>query len=307
MPYGTFSPRGRIPTCAVAGLLTIAILGCGLTGKQKLALTAFSRSTVTLGEATSTEMKAFRTDGLEANAQVLLLKGETDTPGLPRLTSLDRGYELARVQPVIRAGEALAAYGKTLAALTSSTQADTLKRASTDFLQSLGQLSDTQAPGLAQLDAFGTAVQDISGWWIEPRRRQALVLLVDRFGPAMDKLCDRLAQDFAAGPTRAKGWVYLQLQLAVERLEAAAFDHFSASTTYPARKEALDAYRLAGVLRDHRDEACARISTAATALKKAHSKLAGSLRDGELSLQDLQELAERTSDLKSAMDILLHH
>jgi hypothetical protein len=305
MPEGAFSPRSRAATAAPAALLAFCLLGCGLTAKQKLALTAFSGSAVTLGEATSEEMKAFRADGMEANAQVLLLKGEPDTPGLPKLASLDRGYELARVQPLVRTADALAAYGRTLAALTGNTQAGALKKASSDFLQSLGQLSGAEAPGQVQLDAFGRAVQDLDGWWLEPKRRQALVLLVNQFGPALAKLCDRLVQDFSTA--HAKGWVYLQLQLTTERLEAAAFDHFSASTTYPTRKEALDAFRLASDLRAHREEACSRISGAAAALKKAHAKLTGGLQDGSLSLEDLQDLAERTADLRAAMDILLQH
>ncbi len=307
MPEGHSPLKSLAATLGAGCLLIVSLVGCGLTSKQKLALTSFSRSVVTLGEATSAEMQVFRADGIQANVQVLLLRGETVTPGLPKLASLDRGYELSRVQPVIRAADALAAYGKTLAALTGNTQADDLKKAGMDFMQSLSQLPEAKDLGQAQFDAFGTVIQEVGGLWVGCKRKQALVLLVDRFGPAMDKLCDRLSQDFSAGPTRAKGWIYLQLELSNDRLEAAAFDHFSASTTYPARKEGLDAYRLASDLRAHRDEACSRISSLAAALKKAHAKVVLSLQDGNPAIEDLQELGERASDLKSAMELLLHH
>jgi hypothetical protein len=306
MADGAFPPRSCTPAVGVAAFLAIALLGCGLTAKQKLAVSAFSRSTVTLGEATSAELKVFRTDGIEANAQVLLLRGEVDTPGLPKVASLDRGYELARIQPILRAADALAAYGKTLAALAGDSQAGSLQKAGTDLLQSLGPLPGAETLGPGQADAFGTVTRGIGGWWTGPRRKRALVALVEQFDPALDRLCDRLVQDFSAGPTRAKGWVYLQLQLATDRLEAAAFDRFNAATTYATRKEALDAYRLAGELRAHRDEACSRISGTAAAMKKAHSGLLGSLQDGAPAMEDLQAFVERAGELQSAMTLLLH-
>ena len=294
------------PALCLGACLLLASLGCGLTAKQKATLADFSKSAATVGEAASTEMQAFRDQGIQANTQVLLLKGETTVPGLPKLSSLDRGYELSRVQPVIRAAGALAAYGKTLAALTSDTQTADLKKASTDLVQSLGQLPEAKEIPPEQLGAFGTVIQEVGGLWIEHKRQKAVVLLVEQFSPAVDKLCDRLIEDFSAGPTQAKGWVYLQLQLTNDRLEAAAYDHFLASTTYAQRGEALTAYQLTSTLRSHRDEICSRISGAALAMKKVNASLAASLRDSRPSSEDLKDLGERAKALESALEILLH-
>jgi len=290
-----------------ACLLTAASLGCGLTARQKLVLADFSKSAATVGEATSGELKTFREKGIQANTQVIVLKGESPIPGLPQLGSLDRGYELSRVQPVIRAADALAAYGQTMAALVNDTQTSDIKKASTDLMQSLGQLPEVKAHLAAeQLDAFGTVIQEIGGIWVERKRKQAVLMLVDRFGPAVDRLCDRLIQDFSAGPTPAKGWVYLQLQLTTERLEVAVYDQFTASATYRDRQLALDTYLLTNDLRAHRDEVCARISEAAAAMKRANASLMRTIHEDQPSMEELKELSERAGTLQSALVILRH-
>ncbi len=290
-------------------VLWVAVgLGCGLTAKQKMALADFSRSAATVGDAASTEMQVFRDKGIQANTQILLLKGEPKVEGLPTLDSLDRGYELSRVQPVIRAAQTLAAYGKTMAALTNDSQTDELKKASTDLIQSIGQLPEAKGHlGPEQLDAFGTVVQDLGSLWVEHKRKQALVMLVDRFGPAVEKLCDRLTQDFSSGPTQARGWVYLQLQLTNDLLEGSAYSYFRSSATYGERQVALNAYLLTADLRAHRDEVCSRISAAAAAMKKANATLMLSIHDDRPSSEDLKALGERAKSLQSAMNILLHH
>jgi hypothetical protein len=300
--------KRTVLTLGAVILLLATGVGCGLTAKQKMALADFSRSAATVGEATSMEMQVFREKGIQANTQILLLKGEPKVEGLPTLASLDRGYELGRVQPIIRAAQALAAYGKTMAALTNDTQTDELKKASTDLVQSIGQLPEARGHlGQEQLDAFGTIVQDIGSLWVEHKRKQALVMLVDRFGPAVDKLCDRLIQDFSSGPTQARGWVYLQLQLSNDLLEGSAYYYFRSSSTYGERQAALNAYLLTADLRAHRDEVCSRISAAAAAMKKANATLMLSIHDDRPASEDLKALGERAKSLKSAMDILVHH
>ena len=287
-------------------LTVLASLGCGLTARQKLVLADFSRSAATVGEATSTEIKTFREKGIQANTQVLVLRGESTVAGLPTLSSLDRGYELSRVQPVIRAAEALAAYGQTMSALVNDTQTADIKQASTNLMQSIGQIPEAKAHlGQEQLNAFGTVIQEVGGLWVEDKRKKAVLMLVDRFGPAVDRVCDRLIQDFSAGPTPAKGWVYLQLQVTSERLEVAVQDQFAASTTFRERQQGLETYLLASDLRAQRDDLCSQVSSAAAAMKKANAVLMRTIHEDLPSTEDLQDFRDRARTLKSALDILL--
>jgi hypothetical protein len=289
----------------MAILLAALGLGCGLTAKQKLALATFSHSAATVGEVTASEMKTFREQGIQANTQVLLFKGESPVANLPKLDSLDRGYELKRIQAVTDAAGALAAYGQTLGALAGDTPTADLKKASTDLLHSLGQVPEVKAQvSQSQMDAVGTVIQDVGGFWIEYKRRQAALALVDRFGPAVDRLCDRLIQDFSSGPTQARGWVYLQLQVTQERLEVAAHGHFSTVATYADRKLAMDAYLLTQDLKSHRDEVCGKISEAAAAMKKANAALQQSIHQDTPSPDDLMDLAAKAQALKAAFAIL---
>jgi len=98
--------------------------------------------------------------------QRLLLAGKSRDPNLGDQTSLDRGFEVSRVETVSGAAQALAAYGKSLAALVNDSQSAELQAASRDLVagrvpEAKERLSDKQ------LEAIGTVVQEVGGLWVE--------------------------------------------------------------------------------------------------------------------------------------------
>jgi len=180
-------------------LLTLIVLlgtfagGCALTAKQKAAVSQFSGSAATLGDVTSSQLIAMRDDTVKMTIERILLGGKSKDPHLGDQTSLDRGFEVDRVETVSGATQALAAYGNSLAALVDDTQSAELKAASNEFVASLGRVPTAKEHvSEEQLQAIGTVVEEVGGLWIEWKRKQAVETIVNNSKDAVEHLCDLL-------------------------------------------------------------------------------------------------------------------
>lgn len=290
--------------CSVLTLavLLVILAGCALTAKQKAAVSLFSGSAATLGDVTSSELKAMRDGTVKMTIERLLLGGKSKDCNLGDQTSLDRGFDLKRVMTVAGATQALAAYGKSLAALVDDTQSAELKVASNEFVASLGRVP-TAKERLSdkQLEVIGTVVQEVGGLWIEWKRKQAVTTIVKESRQAVDHLCDLLIRDFDP----EKGWVAKQLQVVEEPLMAEATNGLYDGRTYNDRKVALEAFRLAHGSRMRRTEVLKRVTDGATAMKKANSALAQAVENSDWSIQDIQDFAQRARSLQTAVKIIV--
>jgi hypothetical protein len=286
-------------------LLTLALLlgtfaGCALTTKQKAAVSQFSGSAAMLGDVTSSQLIAMRDDTVKMTLERLLLGGKSKDPNLGDQTSLDRGFDVERVETVSGATQALAAYGNSLAALVDDAQSAELKAASNEFVASLGRVP-TAKEHLSdeQLGAIGTAVQEVGGLWIESKRKQAVTTIVNNSKDAVEHLCDLLVRDF--DPTN--GWVAKQLQVIEDPLMAEATNGLYDGRTYNDRKIALEAVRLAHDSRMSRTQVLGRVTDAATAMKKANRALANAIANSAWSFQDIQDFAQKARSLQMAVKI----
>lgn len=297
------APRTALPRRAVT--LTVALLlvtGCALSSRQKAAVGQFSDSAATLGDVTSSQLKAMRDGTVEMTKQRLLLAGKSRDPNLGDQTSLDRGFEVSRVETVSGAAQALAAYGKSLAALVNDSQSAELQAASRDLVASLGRVPEAKEQlSDKQLEAIGTVVQEVGGLWIEWKRKEAVATIVREARPAVDRLCDLLARDFAPGT----GWVALQLQVIEDPLIAEATSVLYDGRSYDERKRASDAIDLVHGNRMRRTEVLKRVTDAAAAMKKANAALAQAVESSTWSAQDIQTFAERAQSLRAAVKIIV--
>jgi hypothetical protein len=295
------SPDTALRRRAFALAATLLLLtGCALSARQKAAVSQFSDSAATLGDVTSSQLKAMRDGTVEMTKQRLLLAGKTRDPNLADQTSLDRGFEVNRVETVSGAAQALAAYGKSLAALVNDSQSAELQAASRDLVASLGRVPEAKEKlSDKQLEAIGTAVQEVGGLWVEWKRKEA-VTTVREARPAVDRLCDLLARDFAPGT----GWVALQLQVIEDPLIAEATNVLYDGRSYDERKRASDAIDLVHGNRMRRTEVLKRVTDAAVAMKKANAALAQAVEDSAWSAQDIQAFAERAESLRAAVKII---
>lgn len=285
-------------------VFVVAILaGCaGLTAEQKAAVSQFSGAAVTLGEVTSSELTVMRDNTIRMNTERLLLGGKSKHPNLGDQSSLDRGFEVERVETVSGATRALAAYGKSLAALVDDTQSADLKAASNELVANLGRvpmakdhLSDKQ------LQTIGTVVEEVSGLWIEWKRKEAVATIVENAKGAVETLCDLLIRDFDL----KTGWIALQLQVIESPLMAEATNALYDGRTYNDRKTALEAFRLAHNSRMSRTQVLQRVTEAASAMKAANRALVAAIENKEWSFQDIQDFAQKAMSLQTAVDIVL--
>jgi hypothetical protein len=289
----------RAYSLAVALLL---LTGCALSARQKAAVSQFSDSAATLGDVTSSQLKAMRDGTVEMTKQRLLLAGRSRDANLGDQTSLDRGFEVSRVETVSGAAQALAAYGKSLAALVNDSQSAELQAASHDLVASLGRVPEAKEKlSDKQLEAIGTVVQEVGGLWVEWKRKEAVTTIVREARPVVDRLCDLLARDFAP----RTGWVALQLQVIEDPLVAEATNVLYDGRSYDDRKRASDAIDLVHGNRMRRTEVLKRVSDAAAAMKKANAALAQAVESSAWSAQDIQAFAERAQSLRAAVKIIV--
>ena len=289
----------RAYSLAVALLL---LTGCALSARQKAAVSQFSDSAATLGDVTSSQLKAMRDGTVEMTKQRLLLAGRSRDANLGDQTSLDRGFEVSRVETVSGAAQALAAYGKSLAALVNDSQSAELQAASHDLVASLGRVPEAKEKlSDKQLEAIGTVVQEVGGLWVDWKRKEAVTTIVREARPVVDRLCDLLARDFAP----RTGWVALQLQVIEDPLVAEATNVLYDGRSYDERKRASDAIDLVHGNRMRRTEVLKRVSDAAAAMKKANAALAQAVESSAWSAQDIQAFAERAQALRAAVKIIV--
>ena len=286
----------------ILGVILCSGTGCALSAKQKAGITQFSDSAATLGDVTSSELKAMRDGAVKMTIERLLLGGKSKDPNLGDQTSLDRGFELNRLETVSGATEALAAYGKTLTALVDDTQSADLNAASQKFVSSLGRVPEARKQLTDdQLESVGTAIQDVGRFWVDWKRKRAVTTIVKESRQAVDHLCDLLIRDF--DPT--KGWVALQLQTIEDPLIAESTNALYDGPTYDDRKIALTAFRLAHGNRMRRTEVLTRVVDAAVAMKKANRALAQAVENRAWSVQDIRDFAERARSLQNAAQIIV--
>lgn len=291
------------------GLLNLVVLlgissGCALTNNQKMAVSQFSASAATLGDVTSAELGAMRENTVKMTMERLLLSGKSKDPRLGDQTSLDRGFELKRVETVTAATTALAAYGKSLAALVDDTQSAEFKTASNAFVASLGHVPTTKDYiDDQQLEAIGTVMQDVGGFWIEWKRQQAVKVIVAAAQKSIEHLCDLLIRDFNPGNDRGegKGWITLQLQIVEDPLMAEATNGLYDSRTYHDRQPALKAFRLAHDSRMRRTEVLQRVMDGAAAMKLANAALVHALANSTWSFHDIQDFSQKVRSLHIAV------
>jgi hypothetical protein len=289
----------RAYSLAVALLL---LTGCALSARQKAAVSQFSDSAATLGDVTSSQLKAMRDGTVEMTKQRLLLAGRSRDANLGDQTSLDRGFEVSRVETVSGAAQALAAYGKSLAALVNDSQSAELQAASHDLVASLGRVPEAKEKlSDKQLEAIGTVVQEVGGLWVDWKRKEAVTTIVREARPVVDRLCDLLARDFAP----RTGGVARQRQVIEDPLVAEATNVLYDGRSYDERKRASDAIDLVHGNRMRRTEVLKRVSDAAAAMKKANAALAQAVESSAWSAQDIQAFAERAQALRAAVKIIV--
>jgi hypothetical protein len=142
---------------------------------------------------------------------------------------------------------------------------------------------------------------------IEAKKAHAIKRIVPETKPAIDQICDTLARDFDF----TKAGLAADLHAATESLHGAASVAFqdtpagggvaAAQAAIAARSVSVSALQYAVQGRLRRDEILGRISSAATAIKKANAALVEALEHDRWTLEDVKGLVGEAKELKPAI------
>lgn len=281
--------------------LTIMASGCGgLTVSQKAAIAEFSRATASVGETTQNELTEMRERMIRTNEQRLILRGSA--AGLAPASSLDGNLTVSNISVVVAAATALQGYGAMLEALVEDTQKKELQNAAGKFVSSLQRVPNAAlSPGAS--DAISGAIVFAGQRFIETKKARAIKTIVPQTRPAIDRICDTLTRDF----DWKQAGLAADLHNANESLFGAAGATFQdtvaggEAAAIAARSISAPALQYAVQGRVLRDEVLTRISSAATAIKKANAALAGALEHDRWTLEDVKGAAGELGALKPAI------
>jgi hypothetical protein len=293
----------------VAGLsLAILVSGCtstlGLTASQKAAIGEFSRATAAIGETTQGELTEMRVRMIRTNEERLILRGPL--PDLSSTSTLDGNLTVGNVLVVVTAATVVQTYGQMLEALVEDTQSKELRGAAEKFMASVQRVPNVSLSPEAS-GAIGAVIVFAGERVIEAKKAHAIRAIVPKTKPAIDTICDTLTRDFDF----QKAGLAADLSAATEALHGAASvafqntppsgDAAATQAAIAARAVSLPALQYAVQGRVRRDEVLARISKAATAIKKANASLAAALESDRWTLDDLKELVGEAKDLGPAI------
>lgn len=307
-------------------LLALALLsGCGLSKMQKRQVVKFADTTVSLNESLAQQVEYARDQGRDYALYTLYEQAKPICKGgLPKGC---KEYSLKQVQGKLtheqlvlrlRVLDALALYGKTLALLVKSDQADAIEEAAQELAEALSDVADERDDFTLSSSAektLGDVVEVLGRWVVERKRAAAARQIVDVMQPSLETLTSALQRDFllqrnslcreavdesllASKPTGLldvlctladKAQYYARRQL--EKEKPSAFE----------RERALRHYASAIALKQHLTKLSAQSTDAIQQLKASHKEL-GLLLQKKAKARALKPYINSTRRLKTLID-----
>jgi hypothetical protein len=268
-------------------------LGCGLTEIQREAVTHFGNSATSLGGFAAGELPQLRDTAIAMN------KADIAIGGSRKIGDLERNVEADDVVRRVKAAEALRNYGTLLTSLATDTEADALKKASDDFVNSVKSVSEKKLSD-AQLEALGEIVRQIGSWVVEHKKANAIKAIVPTVQPDIDALCGLLADDL--NPTG--GHLAQEVDATIIRVESDVDDALGGRATFAERGVAIDAAGRAMEARARLAQVDAPAVAAFGTLKKGNDELVGTLQENALTLKDIEEVAQEAEAVTTAAKAL---
>lgn len=278
-------------------VITLFISGCGLTVNQRDAATRFATASSGFGDFTATEFSSLREATIQMNTKDIAIGGTA------KLANLDGAFAVKDITARITAATALSSYGSLLMALVGDTEETDLRNASDQFVASVKNVPGQKLSD-QQLDALGTVVYDIGGFYIEYQKAKAVRKIVKDAKDDIDHICDLLIQDFNPGGLNlAQG-----VNSTIKRLKADADIALATSgNNVQNRVIAIEAYKFA----DDQSERAKVIDSQATsilnALKPANTELVKAIDDDHQSSTDIKSLALQLKNLGTALKVFSGH
>jgi hypothetical protein len=287
---------GRAPgfvPLVLLGLMTWALVGCGLTVNQRAGVERFSAATKDLASVSSTEFVRSRTDVIEMNTLRVELMDNTVT-----LERLDEHFTVARVTERLRAIQALQDYAELLSTLVSTSQKEELKNAADTFVTSLRKVKGVSLTD-AQAGAVGTAVATVGGFFVEHLRARATREVVVSTHESVLQVVGLVERDF---DPEADHWS-LGYEKVAEALRGAAV-RAPLLSPRPAPETVGRAQVLAHQNKQRFRAVGVDVGKSAKTLRAAQVKLREALENPDVGLEDINAYVSQVEELVTAYRVL---
>lgn len=278
---------------AILGVVTWALVGCGLTVSQRAGVERFSAATKDFAGVTSAEFVKSRTDVIEMNTLRVELMDNTVT-----LEQLDEHFTVVRVTERLRAIQALRDYADLLWTLVSTSQKEELKNAADSFVTSLRKVKGVSLTD-EQAGAVGAAVATVGGFFVEHLRARATREVVASTHDSVLQVVGLVERDF---DPQADHWS-LGYDKVAEALRGAAARAPLVSPR-PASETVGRAQVLAHQNKQRLRAVGVDVGKSAATLRAAQVNLREALEKPDIGLEDINAYVSQVEELVTAYRVL---
>lgn len=199
MTLGTSRVYGRYILFITAAGIVQGLIGCGLTGDQRKAVTGFSSSVSDLGSASGDEFSQMQGTAVKLNTALY-------SAGDPALSSEIRqgsyrnlygNFTPDRMALRIQLAQNLQKFGTLLNQLATTSETDQLSKAAGNLSASLKSLPpDLQFVSGNNADAIEKVVEEVGGILVEYKRANAIRSIIQLYNPQIIGACKLIHDDF---------------------------------------------------------------------------------------------------------------
>ena len=282
-------------------ILVVTSSGCALTSTQKEATNSFALASAYIGDFSSNEFNHFRAATIDMNVTSIAIRGNAKLLDDKDRPNLDEALKPDTVIKRVRSAQALSSYGKLLLSLVNDTQEAELKQASNNFVDSFKSVSGKIKMSDSQLEGLGQLVQTIGSVLVEAKKADAVKAIVPAALADVDKLCDRLINDYSATALNVGQGFDATISNLVADASIALKD---SSQSYMDRLIAINGMKKAWEEREHLTIISVQAIETLKKLKAANSQLNLSIENDSLSINDIKAVGQDVNSLRTAITAL---
>jgi len=291
-------------------LMLPMLAACGLTSNQEKGVRSFATAASAVSEVAVREIPRMRERLIAINRDLYVL-APTSHGLMPdeqvlgvNVRNFDGSLDPGVVKAMLQAADGLVGYAEVLKAIVDYDTEAELKQAADKLSESI---KGVQIDGEALLsdddvDAIAGVIRELGGWYVESKKKAAVVKIAKAYVDPVKKLCAQLQQDF--DPTNADGGVAGTLfTRAKDLLVAARLAHASAGTIAERQAALAGMDRAEAALREFA-VVFGQVSKACNGLVKANDNMVAVLANQELDQQAIKDFYDSVKELVDNIRVL---
>ncbi len=295
---------------APALCIALSLMGCGVTRGQLEAVSTFGKSATALADGVkSAYVQAAQDEGDLRTAQYVVLFRDNDFKPDPI-----RSHPPAYTRPLVRlaakdiagrlaAASALTAYGQALTTLLDAKSQEGDLASATDKLTASLKGIPTQTLKNAQvtageIDDVGKLITSFGDLYLDYRRREVLEQVVPIAEPVVTKICVMFERDFDVD---AGQFATIYRDATREIITDVSVSLDKNADSLERRAVLLPIYQRASAVKGKMEVSYASVKDAAKSCSKSSRALAASIKNPELSIDDIIDFATKAQTAYNAV------